>query len=81
MRAQFDRRGELKYDYTGSHVVYHQDGRRILGTITGTFRDEDEVLHFTVRHFNGEAAPDVPCGCVQLLTRGDYVVAGGGRGE
>lgn len=26
MRAQFNRRGELKYDYTGSHVTYYRDG-------------------------------------------------------
>jgi len=68
-RVQWTHGGKLKLDYTGAHVVYMREGRRILGTVTGTFRDEDEVLHFQVRHFNGEDAPDVPCGSVHVLTR------------
>ncbi len=72
IRVRFDRRGELKFDYIGAHVVYNQ-GVRTLGTVTGTYRDEDEVLMFTVRHFNGESAPDVPAGCVLVLER-DYPV-------
>lgn len=69
MTVQFTHGGKLKYDYTGAQVVYMRNGVRYLGEVIGTFRDEDEVLMFKVRHFNGEPAPDVPAGLVQVLNR------------
>jgi hypothetical protein len=67
MKAQFTYGGELKHDYKGAHVAYMRNGRNYLGTITGHYRDEDDVLTFRVRHFNGEVAPDVPAGLVNIL--------------
>jgi hypothetical protein len=68
-RVEFTYGGKLKHDYTGAHVVYVRNSVQYMGTVIGVYRDEDEVLTFQVRHFNGEAAPDVPAGSVRVLER------------
>lgn len=68
-RVRFTYGGRLKIDYIGAHVAYVRDGIQYLGTVASEYRDEDEVVTFRVRHFNGELAPDVPAGLVHVLER------------
>jgi hypothetical protein len=61
--VQFTYGGELKHDYIGAHIVYVRDAMQYLGTVTGIYRDEDDVVTFQ------EAAPDVPAGLAFVLER------------
>mgnify|MGYP001559210728 FL=1 len=66
-RVAFTFGGRLKFDYIGATVSYYRNGRDVLGMITHVYRDDDETATFRVRFFNGEEAPDVPAGCVEVL--------------
>lgn len=69
-KVQWTYGGRLKHDYTGAFISYRdRQGTQHLGNVTGSYRDEDDVLWFTVRHFNGEPAPDTMPNRVTLLER------------
>jgi hypothetical protein len=68
-KVEFTRWG-FKHDYRGAHVTYTSGGRTILGTVTEMYyRESPPARMFKVRHFNGEDAPDVPAGVVDVLLR------------
>lgn len=69
MRVEFGRWG-LKHDYRGAHVTWTIGERKYLGTVVDIYRREvPAAIMFKVRHFNGDDAPDVPAGVVDVLER------------
>ncbi len=69
MKIEFTKHG-IKHDYRGAHVVWTVGERTYLGTVTGMYRREVPVTTMlTVRHFNGESAPDVAASAVEVLER------------
>ncbi len=69
MRVAFTYGGRLKHDYIGAYVMYRRQGIDVLGIVTAVYNDEDETATFRVHHLDGSRAPDVPCGCVEVLER------------
>lgn len=66
-RIRFGRFGLLE-NPVGLCVTWNQGERIMLADVIGTYRREHpQAIMLTVRHFNGEDAPDIAASAVRVL--------------